>query len=426
MTQSVHLRVQAQSVHPRVHAQPVPPRVWSDGPAAPSAAALPVPVLCLGEAGAAVMPQLGIGVAASAQRMLPAERDAVVTLGPAWLVAEAPLDAPDLREHLAAVAGLARAAGAQVQLDVLVPEGFGPEQAAALAAVRCDAAALVPQAVRACPVPYLKSFQPGGPWPELPPLEHFAQALGSAFPGARVGGGMVTYFTELNRKRQTEAHIAFIGHATCPIVHAADDASVMESLESLPHMARSVRSFWPRLGYRLGPSMLAMRRNPYGAAPAPNPQRRRIAMADVDPRHQGRFDAAWTAAYAAAVAPFGLELLALHMSHGPSGPLLDETQPDWTPGACVPAWAVLGALRRAQGRALVHVSGLPATVAALGWEAADGRRCVVLANTDPETIDLRFAQALLPLNLATDEASGPAATRAQLGPFDVQLFRTLP
>jgi D-apionolactonase len=40
-----------------------------------------------------------------------------------------------------------------------------------------------------------------------------------AFPTALIGGGMLTYFTELNRKRQSREGIDFIGHATCPIVH---------------------------------------------------------------------------------------------------------------------------------------------------------------------------------------------------------------
>ena len=34
---------------------------------------------------------------------------------------------------------------------------------------------------------------------------------------------MVTYFTELNRKRPTGAVVDYITHSTSPIVHAADD-----------------------------------------------------------------------------------------------------------------------------------------------------------------------------------------------------------
>ena len=52
----------------------------------------------------------------------------------------------------------------------------------------------------------------------------------------KVGGGMLSYFTELNRKRPPVDGIDYVTHTTCPIVHAADDISVMETLEALPYV----------------------------------------------------------------------------------------------------------------------------------------------------------------------------------------------
>jgi hypothetical protein len=54
----------------------------------------------------------------------------------------------------------------------------------------------------------------------------------------RLGGGMLSYFTELNRKRVPGELIDFVTHCTNPIVHAADDLSVMQTLEALPFITR--------------------------------------------------------------------------------------------------------------------------------------------------------------------------------------------
>ncbi len=178
---------------------------------------------------------------------------------------------------------------------------------------------------------------------------------------------MLTYFTELNRKRQAPASLEFVGHTTTPLVHAADDVSVMQTHEALASITASVRAIWPDLAYRLGPVTIGMHRNPYGAHTADNPARQRVAMAPDDPRHQAAFGAAWLVGYAAAVQHAGIEVLSLLHAHGVSGPTLREHMPDWEPGACVPAWRVLHQLLRASGYALHSLSGLPDQLAGLAW-----------------------------------------------------------
>src|SRR5262249_19595504 len=98
----------------------------------------------------------------------------------------------------------------------------------------------------------------------------------------------------------------FITHCTCPIVHAADDLSVMQSLEALPFITRSVRAICGDKPYRIGPSTLAMRQNPYRSTTKKNPHGRRIAMADRDPRHNGLFGPACSAGSTSRVASLDL------------------------------------------------------------------------------------------------------------------------
>ncbi len=172
-----------------------------------------------------------------------------------------------------------------------------------------------------------QSTPPGSAWPECPPLEDVYAAARRAFPDIRLGGGMFSYFTELNRKRVPADLLEFVTHCTCPIVHAADDLSVMQSLEALPFITASARAIFGPKPYRIGPSTIAMRQNPYGGATKANPHRQRIAMADRDPRHAGLFAAAWTIGYAARVAPAGLEMLTLSNFTGPFGVLATSGEP---------------------------------------------------------------------------------------------------
>jgi D-apionolactonase len=156
----------------------------------------------------------------------------------------------------------------------------------------------------------LKSTLPGSVWPTCPPLVEIYQAAREAFPGIAIGGGSLSYFTELNRKRPPLELLDFVSHCTCPIVHAADDLSVMESLEAMPHIVRSARALIGEdKGYRIGPSTIAMRHNPYGARVMENATNKRIPMTDRDPRQTSLFAAAWMIGYAGAIAEARLQSL---------------------------------------------------------------------------------------------------------------------
>jgi hypothetical protein len=183
-----------------------------------------------------------------------------------------------------------------------------------------EAAGLALSSIAVCPSVDRQSTPPGSKWPECPPLADIYAAARAAFPAIRLGGGMFSYFTELNRKRPPAELLDFVTHATNPIVHAADDESVMETLSTLPHITRSTRAIIGETKpYRIGPSTIGMRQNPYGSRTMPNPDRKRVPMAADDPRQDGLFAAAWTIGYAAAVAPAGLELLTPTAFSGPRG-----------------------------------------------------------------------------------------------------------
>ncbi|MDB5675392.1 MAG: hypothetical protein JWM65_2374 [Sphingomonas bacterium] len=246
-------------------------------------------------------------------------------------------------------------------------------------------ARLTLDAIAVYPAPDLQSTPPGSAWPECPPLADIYTAARRAFAGLPLGGGMYSYFTELNRKRPPFELLDFVSHATCPIVHAADDLSVMQSLGAVPHILRSARTLLGERPYRLGPVTIGMRQNPYGARTMPNPARERIPMATFDPRQDGRFAAAWTIGYAAATEGAAIDTLTLGALTGALGVIGDEG-----PRPVFAAIAALSALAGRERRACL--SSAPDKVAAV---AADGVAVVANLTADAQTVRVAEKEVVL-------------------------------
>jgi hypothetical protein len=195
-------------------------------------------------------------------------------------------------------------------LELVLPaKGNVHEELAGVAAM-VAAAGLRLTGVLVSPAVDRQSTLPGSAWPPCPPLSEIYQAAREAFPGVAVGGGTLSYFTELNRKRPPVELLDFVSHCTCPIVHAADDLSVMESLEALPHIVRSARAIiGNEKPYWIGPSTIGMRHNPYGARVTENPAKDRVTMTDCDPRQTSLFAAAWMIGLVAGTAEGALQTL---------------------------------------------------------------------------------------------------------------------
>ncbi|MFV0798357.1 hypothetical protein [Brucella anthropi] len=224
-------------------------------------------------------------------------------------------------------ATLAAKHSARVSLEIALPcEKSLIEETTAIAS-DMKAAGFNPDAVIVSPAIDRQSTPPGSEWPTCPPLEDVYAAARAAFPNARLGGGMLSYFTELNRKRVPGELVDFVTHCTNPIVHAADDLSVMQTLEALPFITRSVRAVYGDKPYRIGPSTIPMRQNPYGSRTMENPNGKRIAMANRDPRHNGKFAESFALAYAISVLNAGLDSLTLSALTGPFGLTTGEGEP---------------------------------------------------------------------------------------------------
>jgi hypothetical protein len=258
-----------------------------------------------------------------------------------------------------------------------------------------------------------RSTPPGSAWPACPPLQEVYAAARRAWPDLSLGGGSFSYFTELNRKRPPLGNLDFVTHATCPIVHSADDIAVMQTVEALAFITRSTRAFIGDTPYRIGPSTIGMRYNPYGARTMDNADGGRVAMAAFDPRQRGLFGAAWMIGYAASVVAAGPEVLTLAALTGPRGLVAEAA------GAVHPAFHAARWLASLAGAPLLASgSSRASAVRALAVRPADGATVVALANlTDrPQSVRVRLAGGPAQWRLcAVDETTRAEAAAGEVG-----------
>ena len=346
--------------------------------------------IALGGATGARMPEIGLGVAASECDHLDHGLDLLRSLNPGHLVCEFDPRAHDA-ETLAGYRGLSEALDAEVVLEIVVPcERPVVDELAAAAEIAAHAglkpAAIVPEQLRLLSFTLEKIPALG-----IPDFDEVYGAARAAFPGVRLGGGVFTNFTELNRNCAESGLFDFLTHATCAVVHEPDDRSVMETLQTLPDIAASAKAWAGGKPYRIAPSAIGMRFNPYGPDVHQNADNGRYSFNRQDPRHRALLGNAFTLGYAARVAPLGVEALALGQPSGALGMVYRRTghpQPwfdDLTGPAVPPLYHTALVLAAAKGAAVRSVTSGDATrVLGLAYES-DGGTLLWLANLTPQT-----------------------------------------
>lgn len=374
--------------------------------AAATAEALPVKVTVGGPTGART-PRLGLAVPAAAAKAALPHAALLKKARPAFLVCHFdPTEGHD-SSTIADYKALGEAVGAPLFLEAVVPcldlRGAPTDNIDILhrdiGLIAAQTADVQWERIAVSPASDLKCTLPGSAFPPSPAWALLIEATRHAFPGIPVGGGMFSYFTELNRKRPPRGLLDFVCHSGAPIVHAGDDESVTETLEALPSVFSSVRAFMDDTPYYVFPTSVAMRMNPYGAAPAENPGNIRQAMNRDDPRERGLLGAAWYAGYFAHAARAGLDAVTLAAVAGPSGIVVSEHDGEYPwfgdAGAKVrPSWHAFAMAAHLAGRpALAVDSDWPRGVQAFAAEGEEGRRLVCVNLTDrPVTIAIEGAR----------------------------------
>jgi hypothetical protein len=326
------------------------------------------------------LPDIALAVPA-AEAKYAAERSSILKrVSPSHLLCEIDGRSTDLNRLASLYRELGQKIGAPVTLEIVLPGKSDPATELSPIAQAAKESGLRAEAVIVSPAADLKAILPGSSGGGGPSLKEIYHAARAAFPEAKLGGGMFSFFTELNRKRPPAELLDFVTHTSCPIVHAADDISVMETLEALPHVVRSTRAFiGKQKPYHMGPSTIPARLNPYGASLADNPGDQRICLAGNDPRHRGLYGAAWTLGFVAPLAYGGVRQISAGAVTGPTGIIyrrLNHPQPyfDNLSGPAVyPLYHVLACLAQARGAKLTAVEIVGDGIAALAHSSGTDR-----------------------------------------------------
>ncbi|CNH04005.1 hypothetical protein [Yersinia pekkanenii] len=350
-----------------------------------------------------LMPAIGLGLSADESAEAIDYAPQLASLGPVHLLLRYDPAAQHHIEHLAAASQLAASTHLPVAFELLLTATDDPVAEIVQAAKQLKDVGISPLSVAIFPKVDERSFQPGEVRPPSPSDVDIYTEAKKAFPGIPVGGGSPAFFTEFNRKRPSMGAFDFITHATAPTVHAADDASVIETLQSLPHIIgsarhiiRSEKYFAGNVPYRIGPVGIGARLNPYGSGPLANPDSARVGLARNDPRQRGLFAAAWHVGYAAVLAQYGVETLVLGAPTGPFGVI--STQQDYArewwdgqgEGHVYPLFHVAADLAAGSGKSRLETTSNSEKLAVIGWQECN-ENILLIANLSSEPVNVTLA-----------------------------------
>jgi hypothetical protein len=287
--------------------------------------------------------------------------------------------------EIRAFADIAAAAGAALMLEFVASCRADPVEELTAFAAALGRSGARPESVAVAPAEDRIRGEPGAPPPPLALLGAVYRAARAALPDRVIGGGTFAFFTELNRNWPPLGLVDYVTHMVSSVVHAADDRSMIENLESFRHIRATVQAFAGTMPHRIVAMNIGL---DVGAGdPAPNPDNLRVPMARRDPRQRGLFGGAWTLGAMAELAPGGIDAVTLGALAGAFA-LVDGT-------SLHPIYHVVAGMAAAAGKRVIRVNGLaPRRIAGLAHETPDGAR-LWLANltAEPQTVTLPKAVA---------------------------------
>jgi D-apionolactonase len=162
------------------------------------------------------VPELGVALPHDEIEAASAAIDALRVLKPRFLVCHADMRDSAALSEFERIRQAGEAAEAKMVIEVVVPDEADAMASVEPVAIAAKRARMEIDAVVVSSAADLKSWQPGAKRPEKPTVEDIAAAAREVFPGVKLGGGMLSTFTELNRKRPKAALFDFITTPPAP------------------------------------------------------------------------------------------------------------------------------------------------------------------------------------------------------------------
>jgi hypothetical protein len=333
----------------------------------------------IGRAPAGLLPRIGLGLASHGQPLPENELARLRMLNLSHLRADLHLSRPSYPAALRRAAAEAGAMGVPLEIALFLSNDGAGELESFVAALD-----QVQPAVCTWLVFGEADHSTAESWIRLA-----RQHLAGYAPTARIGGGTDAFFTELNRNRPPVQSLDLVSYSLNPQVHAFDNTSLVEALETQAVTVESARQFAGGLPIAISPITLRPRFNPASTGPEPEPAPGRLPS-HVDERQMSLLGAGWTAGSLKYVSESGVYSVTYYETSGWRGVMEREAGsplPDTfrsLPGAVFPVYHVLAdAGEFAGGQVVPTRSSDTLRVDGLAVHR-DGQMRIILANLSPE------------------------------------------
>lgn len=337
-------------------------------------------VLRVGRPSGRHMPSYGLGQAADGPALSPAERERVAPLQPSHLRVELVLS-----EGLGTCLDRLRLAGTEAQ-------ALGCALWVDVSADLPDPTLAVDVARAACRTDPAPAFIHLATTIDEPPdegmsaltLAEIRSMAAVESPSTVVGVGSYRWFADLNREPFDGSIVGSLTFATCPTIHRADDATVLENIDNLADEVVAMRRHLGRRHLTIGPVTLAARHGPYPAGP----RQPGDLPSRVDERQVSLLATAVTVGHLAELAPAEVDGLTFFETAGPLGVAERDGGSAWPdrfrsrPGLIYPLWHALADATELRGGRILGVELAPdpvftAPVACFAVRDASGTHVLV-------------------------------------------------
>ena len=231
------------------------------------------------EAPAVKVPKIGLGAASHGEELNATERQRLKVLNLSHLRLDLELSQPTTEDELRRGCLEANALGISLEVALFLSDAADDELSAFSEIVK-----QVHPPIARYLIFHTSEMSTSARWVEL---------ARRYIPDAKIGAGTNAYFTELNRERPPVEVADFVCYSINPQVHAFDNASLVETLETQGQTVESTRQFDGGIPIAVTPITLRPRFNPNATGPEPAPEAGQMPS-QVDLRQMAMLGAGWT------------------------------------------------------------------------------------------------------------------------------------
>ena len=333
----------------------------------------------LGDVQPVHLPRIGVGVASHGQPLSRAEQERLKALNLSHLRVDVNLSHPNVRDILNRATLEAQALGVSLEVALFLTDVAEEELSTFVKGL-----GQMKPPVSTWLIFHAAESSTTARWVQIA-----RRYLSTYDPNAKIATGTNAYFTELNRDRPPVEALDGVCYSINPQVHAFDNASLVETLETQARTVDSARPFVGNLPVMVTPITLKPRFNPNATGPEPEPLPGELPS-PVDVRQMSLFGAGWTLGSLKYLAESGVYSTTYYETTGWRGVMeTDRGSPvpekfHSLPGCVFPMYQVLADVGEfAGGDVISTTSNTPLVVDGLAI-CKDGVTRMLLANFTPQ------------------------------------------